>query len=46
MTKKTRKKLKRMENDIRSVKHLLELVRTIIAVLVLFLQVVILIHVI
>ena len=46
MTKETRKKLKRMENDIRSVKHLLELVRTIIPVLVLFLQVVILIHVI
>jgi hypothetical protein len=39
MTKKTRKKLKRMENDIRSVKHLLELVRTIIPVLVLSMRV-------
>ena len=42
----TKKKLIRMERDIRSIKHILELIRTIIPVLVLFLQVIILIHVI
>ena len=46
LNKSNKKKLKRMESDIRSIKHILELIRTIIPVLVLFLQVVILIHVI
>tara|TARA_R100000231_G_scaffold85666_1_gene65045 strand:+ start:1123 stop:1272 length:150 start_codon:yes stop_codon:yes gene_type:complete len=46
LNKSNKKKLKRMESDIRSIKHILELIRTIIPVLVLFLQVIILIHVI
>lgn len=46
MTKHNKKQLKRLEKDISSVKHLLELVRTIIPVLVLFLQIIILMHII
>ena len=46
LNKGSKKKLKRMESDIRSIKHILELIRTIIHDLVLFLQVIILIHVI
>lgn len=38
----TKRKLKRLEKDIRSVKHSLELVRTIVPMIVLILQIIIL----
>jgi len=41
----TKKKLKRLEKDIRSVKHSLELVRTIIPMIVLVLQIIILMRI-
>ena len=41
----TKKKLKRLEKDIRSVKHSLELVRTIIPMIVLVLQIIILVRI-
>ena len=38
----TKRKLKRLEKDIRSVKHSLELIRTIVPMIVLILQIIIL----
>ena len=39
------KKIKRLEKDIRRVKYSLELIRTIVPVMVLFLQIIILINI-